>query len=129
MRRRDRNRDGGKVGVGRWVGVRCEMWRRPRSIRVPASKKRTARARQRRGRDETRGTGSTSRINQLSRQTPQSTRIIHRQRERSTRSTSRGQVGWLEQSDDGGSDQQRRKGACVGKRAGAEGERDSLVLG
>jgi hypothetical protein len=107
--------------------VRCEMWRRPRSIRVPASKKRTARARarQRRGRDETRGTGSISRINQLSRQRPQSTRIIHRQRERSTRSTSRGQDGWLEQSEDGGSDQQRRKGACVGKRAGAEGERDS----
>jgi hypothetical protein len=35
--------------------VRCEMWRRPRSIRVPASKKRTARARQRRGRDEDEG--------------------------------------------------------------------------
>lgn len=60
-----------------------EMWRRPRSIRVPASKKRTARARarQRRGRDETRGTGSISRIDQLSRQRPQSTRIIQRQRE------------------------------------------------
>lgn len=63
--------------------MRCEMWRRPRSIRVPASKKRTARARarQRRGRDETRGTGSISRIDQLSRQRPQSTRIIQRQRE------------------------------------------------
>lgn len=85
------------------------------------------RARERRGRDETRGTGSISRIDQLSRQRPQSTRIIHRQREIDQVNVPG--TGWLARAEGGRRQRSTTTKGCLPRqtrgsrgRAGREGQ-------